>query len=297
MELIKLPVLSEYDGERVDKVIAGEADTLSRSFVQKIIKSGEVTVDGKVVKPGYKVSEGEEILFSIPESIEPDIPAQDIPLDILYEDADVLVVNKPKGMVVHPAAGHYTDTLVNALMFHCKKQLSGINGILRPGIVHRIDKDTTGALIVCKNDAAHQNISAQLKEHSVRRRYRAIVHGVIKEESGTVNAPIGRDPSDRKKMCAGCRNGKNAVTHFQVLKRLKGYTYIECSLETGRTHQIRVHLASMGFPIVNDPLYGQKDPHFKHMGLWAKEICYIQPLTKERILIQDKDRDLSKGEE
>ena len=283
MELIKLPVLSEYDGERVDKVIAGEADTLSRSFVQKIIKSGEVTVDGKVVKPGYKVSEGEEILFSIPESIEPDIPAQDIPLDILYEDADVLVVNKPKGMVVHPAAGHYTDTLVNALMFHCKKQLSGINGILRPGIVHRIDKDTTGALIVCKNDAAHQNISAQLKEHSVRRRYRAIVHGVIKEESGTVNAPIGRDPSDRKKMCAGCRNGKNAVTHFQVLKRLKGYTYIECSLETGRTHQIRVHMTSLGHPLLGDEVYGKRKTAFQLQGqtLHAMTLGFVHPTTNE----------------
>ena len=283
MDQIKILVTNEYENERVDKVIATEADTLSRSFVQKIIKDKEVTVDGKIVKAGYKVSEGEEILFSVPEKIEPEILAQDIPLDILYEDQDVLIVNKPKGMVVHPAAGHYSDTLVNAIMYHCKGNLSGINGILRPGIVHRIDMDTTGALVVCKNDLSHQCLSEQLKEHSITRRYRAIVHGELKEMEGTVDAPIGRDPNNRKKMCINTANGKRAVTHFKVLKQLKGYTYIECELETGRTHQIRVHMTSLGHPLLGDEVYGNRASKFKLQGqtLHAMILGFIHPSTKE----------------
>ena len=285
MDQIKILVTSEYENERVDKVIASEADTLSRSFVQKIIKDKEVTVDGKVVKAGYKVSEGEEILFSVPEKIEPEILAQDIPLDILYEDQDVLIVNKPKGMVVHPAAGHYTDTLVNAIMYHCKGNLSGINGILRPGIVHRIDMDTTGALVICKNDLSHQCLSEQLKEHSITRRYRAIVHGELKEMEGTVDAPIGRDPNNRKKMCINSANGKRAVTHFKVLKQLKGYTYIECQLETGRTHQIRVHMTSIGHPLIGDEVYGNRSCKFKLQGqtLHAMILGFVHPSTKEYV--------------
>ena len=283
MDQIKILVTNEYENERVDKVIATEADTLSRSFVQKIIKDKEVTVDGKIVKAGYKVSEGEEILFSVPEKIEPEILAQDIPLDILYEDQDVLIVNKPKGMVVHPAAGHYSDTLVNAIMYHCKGNLSGINGILRPGIVHRIDMDTTGALVVCKNDLSHQCLSEQLKEHSITRRYRAIVHGELKEMEGTVDAPIGRDPNNRKKMCINTANGKRAVTHFKVLKQLKGYTYIECELETGRTHQIRVHMTSLGHPLLGDEVYGNRACKFKLQGqtLHAMILGFIHPSTRE----------------
>ena len=285
MDQIKILVTSEYENERVDKVIASEADTLSRSFVQKIIKDKEVTVDGKVVKAGYKVSEGEEILFYVPEKIEPEILAQDIPLDILYEDQDVLIVNKPKGMVVHPAAGHYTDTLVNAIMYHCKGNLSGINGILRPGIVHRIDMDTTGALVVCKNDLSHQCLSEQLKEHSITRKYRAIVHGELKEMEGTIDAPIGRDPNNRKKMCINTANGKRAVTHFKVLKQLKGYTYIECQLETGRTHQIRVHMTSIGHPLIGDEVYGNRSCKFKLKGqtLHAMILGFVHPSTKEYV--------------
>lgn len=285
MDQIKILVTSEYENERVDKVIASEADTLSRSFVQKIIKDKEVTVDGKVVKAGYKVSEGEEILFFVPEKIEPEILAQDIPLDILYEDQDVLIVNKPKGMVVHPAAGHYSDTLVNAVMYHCKGNLSGINGILRPGIVHRIDMDTTGALVVCKNDLSHQCLSEQLKEHSITRRYRAIVHGELKEMEGTVDAPIGRDPNNRKKMCINSTNGKRAVTHYKVLKQMKGYTYIECQLETGRTHQIRVHMTSIGHPLIGDEVYGNRSCKFKLQGqtLHAMVLGFVHPSTKEYV--------------
>lgn len=285
MDQIKILVTNEYDNERVDKVIAMEADTLSRSFVQKIIKDKEVTVDGKIVKAGYKVSEGEEILFFVPEKIEPEILAQNIPLEILYEDEDILIVNKPKGMVVHPAAGHYSDTLVNAIMYHCKDNLSGINGILRPGIVHRIDMDTTGALVVCKNDISHQSLSDQLKEHSITRKYRAIVHGTLKEQEGTIDAPIGRDPNNRKKMCINHGNGKRAVTHFKVLKQLKGYTYIECVLETGRTHQIRVHMTSIGHPLLGDEVYGNRSSKFNLQGqtLHAMTLGFLHPSTGKYI--------------
>lgn len=283
MESVRLLVTDEYEGERVDKVIAAEADALSRSFVQKMIKNGEVTVGGKAVKAGYKVSEGDEIAFAIPKSVEPEILPQNIPLDILYEDEELLVVNKPKGMVVHPAAGHYTDTLVNALMYHCEGKLSGINGVLRPGIVHRIDMDTTGALVVCKSDAAHQSLSSQLKEHSITRRYRAIASGSFPETSGTIDAPIGRDPNNRKKMCINERNGKRAVTHFDVIRQLKGYAYIECRLETGRTHQIRVHMSSIGHPLLGDVVYGKQASrfHLKGQTLHAMTLGFVHPKTGE----------------
>ena len=247
-------------GLRIDKFLSEEMEEHSRSFLQKLLKEGLVTVNGKAVKPNYKLSAGEEILVRVREPEELNIEPENIPLDILYEDNDVLVVNKPKDMVVHPAAGHYSGTLVNGIMYHCKDSLSGINGTLRPEIVHRIDKDTTGALVVCKNDIAHNAIAERLKEHSITRRYRAIVHGNIKEEEGTVNAPIGRHPNERKKMAVNERNGKHAVTHYRVLERLKGYTYIECRLETGRTHQIRVHMASIGHPLLGDSVYGPSKP-------------------------------------
>ena len=223
------------------------------------------------------------ITFEVPEAVEPEIVAEDIPLDIVYEDHDVILVNKPKGMVVHPAAGHYSGTLVNALMFHCKDDLSGINGVLRPGIVHRIDMDTTGVLIACKNDLAHNSNAEQLKEHSITRRYQAIVHGVLKQDEGTVDAPIGRHPQDRKKMCINQQNGKHAVTHYKVLKRFDKFTHIECRLETGRTHQIRVHMASLGHPLLGDAVYGPaKSPHkLQGQTLHAGILGFVHPRTGE----------------
>ena len=237
MNEIVMEITPEMEGERIDKCISNYLESLSRSYIQKIIKDGKAYVNDAVVKANYKVKVDDKVQFEIPDCEEPDIPPQDIPLDILYEDKDILIVNKPKDMVVHPAPGHYEGTLVNAIMFHCKDELSGINGVLRPGIVHRIDKDTTGSIIICKNDEAHRKIAQQLKEHSITRKYRAIVYGRIMEEEGTVNAPIGRHPTDRKKMAINEKNGKPAVTHYKVLERFDKYTYIECQLETGRTHQ------------------------------------------------------------
>lgn len=282
-DLFRFQVTEEYEEERIDKYMSILIDSLSRSFIQKMMKEEKVLVNGKPVKANYRLKTEDEICFELPEAVEPDIEPENIPLDILYEDADVLVVNKPKGMVVHPAAGHYSGTLVNALMYHCKGSLSGINGCLRPGIVHRIDMDTTGSLIVCKNDIAHASIAAQLKEHSIVRRYRAIVWGVIKEEEGCVDVPIGRHPSDRKKMAAGVRNGKEAVTHYRVLERFRSYTYIECRLETGRTHQIRVHMDSIGHPILGDPVYGNRKCPFQLQGqtLHAMTLGFIHPVTGE----------------
>ncbi len=252
-------ISEEYENERLDKSLSELTDdTVSRSFLQKLIKDNQVYVNEKIQKASYRLKTGDNVSFFLPEQIEPDIEPENIPLDILYEDEDVIVVNKPKDMVVHPSAGHYTHTLVNGLMYHCKGSLSGINGVLRPGIVHRIDKDTTGSVIVCKNDMAHQNIAEQLKEHSVTRKYRAICFGVIKEEEGTVNAPIGRDEKERKKMSVNYKNGKNAITHYRVIERFREYTYIECRLETGRTHQIRVHMASIGHPLMGDVVYSSK---------------------------------------
>ena len=245
MSQISLQADETYMDERLDKFLSAMLPDQSRSYLQKIIKDGNVLVNGEPKKSSYRLEDGDEVTADLPELKSPDIEPENIPLDILYEDDSILMVNKPKGMVVHPSAGHYTGTLVNAVLWHCQGQLSGINGVSRPGIVHRIDKDTTGVLVVCKNDAAHNAVAAQLKEHSITRKYRAIVHGVIKEDEGTVDAPIGRHPTERKKMASGVKNGKRAVTHYRVLERFQGYTYVECQLETGRTHQIRVHMASI----------------------------------------------------
>ena len=276
-------ITEELSGDRIDKFLSEQCEELSRSFIQKLLKSGEVFVGGKAVKASYKVTEGDMISFEVPEAVEPEILPEDIPLEVVYEDHDVILVNKPKGMVVHPAAGHYTGTLVNALMHHCKDDLSGINGVLRPGIVHRIDMDTTGILIVCKNDLAHNSIAEQLKEHSITRRYQAIVHGVLKEDEGTIDAPVGRHPQDRKKMCVNHQNGKHAVTHYKVLNRFKNYTHIECRLETGRTHQIRVHMASLNHPLLGDAVYGPAKCPFKLQGqsLHAGILGFVHPRTGE----------------
>lgn len=278
-----LEITENQVGERIDRFLADSQD-LTRSFLQKILKEGEVIVNGKSVKANYKLRKGDRIEFEIPEAVEPDIVAEDIPLSILYEDADVLVVDKPKGMVVHPAAGHYSRTLVNAVMYHCKGELSGINGVLRPGIVHRIDRDTTGSIIICKNDMAHNEIARQLKEHSINRRYRAIVTGVLKDEEGTIEGAIGRDKKDRKKM-AITADGKPAVTHYRVLQRFKHYTYVECVLETGRTHQIRVHMASIGHPLLGDEVYGRRSDKYKCEGqcLHAMTLGFHHPRTGEYI--------------
>lgn len=251
------------EGQRIDRYLSDELEDRSRSYIQKIMKEGYVKVNQKPVKSNYRLSFGDSVEVTLPEAKEPDIVPENIPLDILYEDQDIIMINKPKQMVVHPAPGHYSGTLVNALMYHCGDELSGINGCMRPGIVHRIDMDTTGSLVVCKNDKAHQSLSEQLKVHSIRRIYVAIVHGNIKEDSGTVNAPIGRHPTDRKKMSTHCKNGRDAVTHYKVLERFGDYTYIQCELETGRTHQIRVHMASIGHPLVGDEVYGPKNAHSK----------------------------------
>lgn len=281
-------ITEEYEGERIDKCMALLMDSLSRSYIQKLVKDRQVLVNGTPVKSSYQVQAEDEVCFTLPASQEPEIRPEDIPLDILYEDKDLLVVNKPKGMVVHPAAGHYSGTLVNGVMYHCRGDLSGINGVLRPGIVHRIDMDTTGSLIVCKNDKAHNSIAAQLKDHSITRRYRALCHGVIEEQEGTVDRPIGRHPTDRKKMAVNERNGKRAVTHYRVLRRFREYTYIECELETGRTHQIRVHMASIGHPLLGDSVYapGRKCP-FSLQGqtLHAMTIGFQHPSTGEYLEI------------
>ena len=279
----EVEVIGSCAGLRIDKFLSEEFPEMSRSYIQKLIKEEQVSVNGKIVKANYKIAEADEVVLNEPELKEPDILAEDIPLDVLYEDSDLLIVNKPKGMVVHPSAGHYSGTLVNALMHHCKDDLSGINGVMRPGIVHRIDMDTTGSLLVCKNDFTHNNIAEQLKVHSIRRVYHAIVHGVIKEDEGTVDAPIGRHPVDRKKMAINHKNGKEAVTHYKVIKRFRNYTYIQCQLETGRTHQIRVHMASLQHPLVGDVVYGPAKCPFKLQGqtLHAKIIGIIHPRTGE----------------
>lgn len=286
MDEFVFQIADEMEDERIDSCISMLIDSLSRSFIQKMIKEGNVRVNGSVVKSSFRVKADDEVVFVLPESVEPDIVAENIPLDVLYEDEDVIVVNKPKGMVVHPAAGHYSGTLVNALMYHCGESLSGINGVMRPGIVHRIDMDTTGSIIACKNDMAHNSIAEQLKEHSVNRRYVAICHGVIKEDEGIIDKPIGRHPTERKKMAVNEKNGKRAVTHYRVLARFQNYTYIECVLETGRTHQIRVHMASIGHPLLGDEIYasGRKSP-FKLQGqtLHAKILGFRHPGTGEYV--------------
>ena len=277
----------EQAGERIDKFLSDSIPDLSRSYIQKLIKEEQVTVNQKVVKSNYKLNTGDQLKLTEPELTEPDIVAEDIPLDILYEDSDLLILNKPKGMVVHPSAGHYSGTLVNALMHYCKDDLSGINGVMRPGIVHRIDMDTTGSLLVCKNDFTHNDIAQQLKVHSITRVYHAIVHGVLKDDEGTIDAPIGRHPVDRKKMSINHKNGKEAVTHYKVLQRFCNYTYIECRLETGRTHQIRVHMASIGHPLLGDMVYGPAKAPTKLQGqtLHAKTIGIKHPKTGDYLEI------------
>ena len=286
-DLFRFQVTEEYEDERIDKYMASLIDSLSRSFIQKMMKEQKVLVNNIPVKANYRLRAEDEICFTLPEAAEPDIEAENIPLDILYEDDDVLVVNKPKGMVVHPAAGHYSGTLVNVVMYHCRGSLSGINGVMRPGIVHRIDRDTTGSLIICKNDNAHLSIAAQLKDHTIVRRYRAIVHGVIREEELCINSPVGRHPTDRKKMAAGVRNGKEAVTHIKVLERFRAYTYIECRLETGRTHQIRVHMDSIGHPLLGDTVYGNRKYSLPYVlqgqTLHAMTLGFIHPVSGEYV--------------
>lgn len=267
---------------RIDKFLAEQMPDRTRSFLQKLIKDNQVLVNKEPVKSNYKISTGDLISIHIPEIKDPEILAEDIPLDILYEDNDIIIVNKPKQMVVHPAPGHYSGTLVNALMFHCGEDLSGINGELRPGIVHRIDMDTTGSLVICKNDMAHQSLSEQLKVHSIKRVYEAIVHGNLKEDTGTIHAPIGRHPLDRKKMSTHAKVSRDAITHYKVVQRFGNYTYIQCQLETGRTHQIRVHMAGIGHPILGDQVYGPKKcpfPSLQGQSLHAKTLGIIHPRT------------------
>jgi len=268
---------------RIDKFISDEIESISRSYAQKLIEDNFVLVDGKKVKSKYKLKEGQSIVINVPIPQKLDVIAEDIKLDIVYEDAHLIVVNKPQGMVVHPAAGNYTGTLVNALIRHCGDSLSQINGVVRPGIVHRIDKDTSGLLLVAKDNKTHIGLSAQIKEHSLTRKYIAIVHANIKADSGTIDAPIGRHWGNRKKMCITDRNSRNAVTHYTVLQRFGNYTFVECKLETGRTHQIRVHMASIGHPILGDKVYGLKKEKYNLVGqlLHAKLLGFIHPITNE----------------
>ncbi|MCI7105828.1 MAG: RluA family pseudouridine synthase [Lachnobacterium sp.] len=284
MKMESFEVEAEQEGERLDKFLSIIYPEFSRAFFQKLIKSKQVSVNETPQKASYCVKIDDIVTVEIPDAVETTIEPENIPLDILYEDDDVLIVNKPKGMVVHPSAGHYSGTLVNAIMYHCKDTLSGINGEIRPGIVHRIDMDTTGSLIVCKNDEAHVNIAQQIKEHSVNRIYVGIVCGYVKEDSGTVEGAIGRHPIERKKMAINEKNGKPAITHYKVLERFKNYTYMQFKLETGRTHQIRVHMASIGHPLLGDTLYSSGRSPFKHLQgqcLHAKTIGFIHPKTGE----------------
>lgn len=279
----------DSNGIRIDKYLSQVQSDLSRNYLQKLIEDNRIMMDDKPVKANSKVKTGSHITILLPEPKEAEIVPEDLPIDIIYEDQDIIVINKQKGLVVHPATGHESGTLVNALLYHCKGQLSGINGVMRPGIVHRIDRDTTGVLVACKNDKAHQFIAEQLKVHSINRRYQAIVYHTFKTESGRVEAPIGRHPKDRKKMAVNHRNGKAAATNYKVLENLGGqYAHIECSLETGRTHQIRVHMASIHHPLVGDTVYGpEKDPfHLEGQALHAGVLGFIHPTTKEYVEFQ-----------
>lgn len=283
MDSYTILIEAEDAGMRIDKFISDRMPDYSRSFIQKLIKENDLTVNNNEIKSNYKLKAGDEINIVIPEPKELDIVAEDIPLDIVYEDKDVILVNKPQGMVVHPAPGHFTGTLVNAIMYHCKDDLSGINGVMRPGIVHRIDKDTSGVLIICKNDKAHESIAKQLKDHTITRKYNAIVYNNLKEDEGKINAPIGRHPVNRKQMAVNPINGKEAITHYKVLERINQYTYVELQLETGRTHQIRVHMTSINHPLLGDPVYGPKSDRFKLKGqvLHARVLGFVHPTTNE----------------
>ncbi|MBQ9673765.1 MAG: RluA family pseudouridine synthase [Ruminococcus sp.] len=288
MQSFEFKATSEFVGSRIDKFLSKNINEISRSSIANIIENGGATVNGKPVNKKYKLKENDNITFTVPDPVEYDVEPENIPLDIVYEDDDLLVVNKPKGMVVHPAPGNYSGTLVNALLYHCKDSLSGINGVLRPGIVHRIDKNTSGLLIVAKNDKAHNHLALQIKEHSFKREYQAVVYGNVKE-NGTVDAPIGRNKIDRKKMCVTYENSKNAVTHYEVISSFNtsanSFTHIRCILETGRTHQIRVHMAHIGHPVAGDDVYGPKKVIKSLNGqcLHAKVIGFIHPRTGEYI--------------
>lgn len=283
-------IRAEESGERIDALLAHNLENFSRSAVQKLIEDGNVTCKGKPVKKNYKSSAGDEFEILLPEIAEIPLVAQDIPLNIAFEDDDIIVVNKERGMVVHPAPGHPDGTLVNALMYHCGDSLSGIGGEKRPGIVHRIDKDTSGLLVVAKNDYAHQYLSAQLADRSLSRVYEAVVRGSLREDSGTINKPIGRHPTDRKRMAVTDKNSKNAVTHWEVLARYNSYTHVRCILETGRTHQIRVHMASIGHPLLGDYTYGAASPDKGLEGqcLHARQLKLIHPRTEKQIVIESE---------
>ncbi len=283
-EISLLVVEPQYEGMRLDKYLTKLNESMSRSYIQKLIKDDHVVINGKPAKSNYKLSAQDEIEFNIPTPVSIDILPEDIPLSILYEDNDLIVIDKPKNMVVHPAPGYYSGTIVNALMYHCKDNLSGINGVLRPGIVHRIDKNTTGAIVICKNDMAHNSLAAQLKDHSITRKYNAIVYNHFNNEEGLVDAPIGRHPIDRKKMAINYKNGREAITHYHVIQNLdQNFAHIECQLETGRTHQIRVHLTSINHPLLGDDVYGPAKSKFNLEGqtLHARILGFKHPSTGE----------------
>ena len=284
-EQTKTYQVQEQIEQRIDAFLSEQDNEFSRSYIQKLIKEERITVNGTVVKANFKVHYMDEVQMNIPKLQPLLVEPEEIPLDLVYEDEDILIVNKPKDMVVHPAPGHTSGTLVNALLYHCKNQLSGINGVMRPGIVHRIDKDTTGLLVVCKNDLAHHSLSEQLKVHSITRRYFLIVYGNIKEDEGSIEGPIGRHPVDRKKMSINPKNGKPAITHYKVLERFGQYTYLQCELETGRTHQIRVHMTSIGHPLLGDTVYGPaKQPfHLQGQCLHAGVLGFLHPTTGEYV--------------
>lgn len=289
MNPIEVLIDSDYEGERVDKYLSVIFPDSSRAALQKAVEAGNALINGKPVAKNYRLRAGDRLSFS-PLAVRPlDVTPENIPLDIAYEDDDLLVVNKPKGMVVHPAPGNYDGTLVNALLYHCPDSLSGINGVLRPGIIHRIDKDTSGLLIVAKNDFAHRALASQIAEHSFKREYRAIVTGHLKEDSGTIVAPIGRNPNDRKKMAVTDKNSKNAVTHYETIKKYVGYSYLKLRLETGRTHQIRVHMAYLGHPLAGDTVYGHPPKNELSLGgqcLHAGLIGFVHPRTNEYMEFQ-----------
>ena len=287
METRTILITEQESGARLDKILSDRFDAMTRSAIQKLMEEGCIRKSDTPLGKNYRAAAGEEITVYLPDPKPLDILPEAIPLDIRYEDADLLVVNKPKGMVVHPAAGHAGGTLVNALLAHCGDSLSGINGVIRPGIVHRIDKDTSGLLIVAKNDFAHQRLAEQIKEHSFTRMYEAVVHGNLKEDTGTIDAPIGRHPTDRKRMAVTEKNSRHAVTHFEVLARYKGFTHVRLKLETGRTHQIRVHMAYIGHPVAGDPVYGPKKPvpNLDGQCLHARVIGFVHPRTGEYLEI------------
>ena len=287
--MTKLTRTADQAGERADAFLARTVEELTRSAAQRLLEEGAVTLNGKALKKNYKTTPGDVLEVVLPDPEPVDLMPQNIPLDVVYEDSDVIVINKPVGMVVHPAPGHPDGTLVNALMYHCGDSLSGINGELRPGIVHRIDRDTSGLIIAAKNDKAHLALAEQLQDHSLARVYEAIAVGGFREDSGTVNAPIGRHPVDRKRMAIDQRNGRNAVTHWTVLERFSGgYTHIQCKLETGRTHQIRVHMASIGHPLLGDIVYGNKKPYPGLAGqcLHARRLKFVHPSTGQLVEVE-----------